>query len=138
MTVCLEYSVFCFPGWCGLQHDDLGLEVVRRKLVEEKGPDPFVLSCSLTEISGALKAPPRLMSCPHMYKAKAKHMYNVLISSVLMSTWFVWTAFVAVCLASPAARHSSRGRLLMEEIPSSLPSAGQVRGRYYLCRVSLH
>ena len=82
-----------------------------------KGPDPFVLSCSLTEISGALKA---LKACPHMY--------NVLISSVLMSTWFVWTAFVAVCLASPAARHSSRGRLLMEEIPPSLPSAGQVRG----------
>ena len=27
------------PGWCGLQHDDLGLEVVCHP---EEGPDPFL------------------------------------------------------------------------------------------------
>ena len=29
----------CCPGWCGLQHDDLGLEVVCHP---EEGPDPFL------------------------------------------------------------------------------------------------
>ena len=58
-------------------------------------PDPFLLSCSLTEISGALKAPARLMSRVHIYTMSS-------FPHVLMSTWFVfmeWTAFVAVCLA---------------------------------------
>ena len=33
--------------------------VWRWSIVRRKGPDPFLQSCSLTEISGALKAPAR-------------------------------------------------------------------------------
>ena len=38
VTIVALFPPSC-PGWCGLQHDDLGLEVVCHP---EEGPDPFL------------------------------------------------------------------------------------------------
>ena len=114
MTVWLYYFVFCFPGWCGSQHDDLGLEVVRRKLVEERAGSIRAVLAVLLRYPGLWKAPPRLMSLPHMYNAlisSCPHVHLVCLDSqcLLLSNW-------PILLQTAAAG----GRLAMEELPPSL------------------
>ena len=86
MTVCLEYSVFCFPGWCGSQHDDLGSEVVRRKLVEERAGSIRAVLQSYWDIRGSKSegaTSPHVGStyviCPHFL---SPHVHLVCLDSV--------------------------------------------------------
>ena len=113
MTSCLD--VLCFVSQVGAApNTTIGdLEVDQRILVEERAG--FIIAGLQSYIkSGALhlKAPPRLMLCPHRTMSSVPH------SS---STWFVWTALVAVIVWPALLPDSSRGCLLLEEFTPSLP-----------------
>ena len=127
MTSCLD--VLCLVSQVGAAPYTTirDLEVEQRILVEETGPDcpqwtvHYCCLAVLHKIRGsASEGATSPILCPHRTMSTVPH------SS---STWFVWTALVAVIVWPALLPDSSRGCLLLEEFTPSLPlRVAQVKG----------